>query len=190
MKKQPEITDATKKTLVNAFWSMYQQKPVDKISVKEIVQIANVHRSTFYRYFTDIYDLLSQLEDQILSEISAILNSIETTDFTDLLHHAESTAIALKEYAPMIYHLTGPNGDVTFRNRLREQMRMRFSALSIGRTPSLASEYLFHFVFSCILSNLSFWYEHQDACSLEQVCGMSQRLVSGGLLMYAKNMET
>lgn len=190
VKKQPEITDATRKAILDAFWTLYQQKPVDKISIKELADLAHIHRSTFYRYFTDIYDLLGQLEEKVLSEISATLNNIETSDFTDLLYHAESIVAALKEYAPLIYHLTGPNGDANFRSKLRERMRLRFSSLSVSRYPSLTLEYLFSFVFSCILSNLNFWYEHQEECSLEQVCGLSKQLISDGMLMFVKNTNT
>lgn len=189
MKKQPEMTDATRKAILDAFWILYQQKPVDKISVKELTAIAHVHRSTFYRYFTDRYDLLGQMEEGVLSEISAALDSIETSEVTDLICHAEAIAIALKEYAPLVYHLTGPNGDANFRGKLRERMRLRFSSLSAGRYSSLTSEYLFSYIFSCILSNLNFWYEHQEACSLEQVCGWSRKLISDGMLMYVKNSK-
>ena len=189
MKKQTEITDATRKAIFEAFWITYQRKPIDKISIKELVDIAHVHRSTFYRYFTDIYDLLGQLEEKVLQEISAVLDKIEASEVTDLLKHAESTAIALKDYVPLIYYLTGPNGDINFRNKLKEQMRLRFIGLSVGKHTSLTSEYMFNYIFSCLLSNLNFWYEHQKECSLEQVCSMSKQLVSEGMLKYIENMD-
>ena len=189
MKKQTEITDATRKAIFEAFWITYQRKPIDKISIKELVDIAHVHRSTFYRYFTDIYDLLGQLEEKVLQEISAVLDKIEASEVTDLLKHAESTAIALKDYVPLIYYLTGPNGDTNFRNKLKEQMRLRFIGLSVGRHSSLTLEYMFNYIFSCLLSNLNFWYEHQKECSLEQVCSMSKQLVSEGVLKYIENMD-
>lgn len=187
MKKQTEVTDATRKAIFDAFWTTYQRKPIDKISVKELVDIAHVHRSTFYRYFTDIYDLLGQLEEKVLCEISAVLDKIEASEIADLLNHAESTAIALKEYVPLIYYLTGPNGDVNFRNKLQEQMRLRFTGLSVGSNHSLSSEYIFNYIFSCLLSNMNFWYEHQEECSLEQICSMSKQLVSEGMIKYIRN---
>lgn len=189
MKKQPEITDATHKSIIDAFWIIYQQKPIDKITVKEIVETAHVHRSTFYRYFTDIYDLLNQLEQKVISEISVNLKkNCNTTDFNDLLSHADLMVVALKEYAPMIYHLTSPNGDIFFRNKLKEQVQLHFNSLGFAKNTSLATEYLFNFMFSCILSNLNFWYEHQNECSLEQICNMCKQMISSGLLQFTKNI--
>ena len=61
--------------------------------------------------------------------------------------------------------------------------------LSASRHLSLTSEYMFNYIFSCLLSNLNFWYEHQKECSLEQVCNMSKQLVSEGMLKYIENMD-
>lgn len=190
MKKQPEITDATRKVLLNTFWLIYQNKSIDKITVKEIVEKAHVHRSTFYRYFTDIYDLLDGFEQQIICEIENHLKELDTQDITDLLSQADMMVNALKNYAIMIYHLTSPRGDVDFKNKLKEQIRKRFSQFGFVHEYSLTSEYLFNFMFSCILSNLNFWYEHKEECTLEQICSMSKQMVSGGVIRYVENMNS
>lgn len=189
MQKQPEITDATRKVLLNTFWQIYQHKSIDKITIKEIVENAHVHRSTFYRYFTDIYDLLDGFERQIICDIKVHLNELAVPDISDLLSHAESMVKALKDYAPMICHLTSPCGDLNFKHKLQEQLRQNFSRFAFGGKPSLASEYLFSFMFSCILSNLNFWYEHREECTLEQVCLMSKQMISGGIVSYIGNMN-
>jgi len=56
MNKHPEITAQTRENLMQAFWSLYRQKKIDTISIKEITATAGYHRSTFYEYFVDIYD--------------------------------------------------------------------------------------------------------------------------------------
>lgn len=189
MKKQPEVTDTTRKILLSTFWQIYQQKPIDKITIKEIVENAHVHRSTFYRYFSDIYDLLDGVEQQIICEIEMHLKMVNTQDITDIISHADMLVKALKNCAPMICHLTSPRGDVHFRNKLQEQLRAQFSSFEVGHKYSLASEYLFSFMFSCILSNLNFWYEHQEECTLEQICLMSKQLISNGVAGYIDNIN-
>lgn len=69
MKKQPEITECTRQNLVNAFCDLYKQKPIEKISISEITSSAGYHRSTFYQYFIDIYDVLEYIENNVLSYI-------------------------------------------------------------------------------------------------------------------------
>ena len=190
MKKQPEVTDTTRKILLSTFWQIYQQKPLDKITIKEIVENAHVHRSTFYRYFSDIYDLLDGFEQQIICEIEVHLKMVNTQDITDMISHADMMVKALKDCATMICHLTSPRGDVNFRNKLQEKLREQFSRFEVGRKYSLASEYLFSFMFSCILSNLNFWYEHQEEYTLEQICLMSKQLISIGVSGYIENINS
>ena len=66
MKKQPERTALTRGTLINAFIKLSEKKPVNKISVSEICNVAGYNRSTFYQYFNDTHHLLSCIEDDLL----------------------------------------------------------------------------------------------------------------------------
>ena len=40
MNKRPELTEQTRRNLRTAFWSLYTQKPLEKISVREITALA------------------------------------------------------------------------------------------------------------------------------------------------------
>ena len=48
----------TKQQLANALKSLMQTKPLEKITIKDIVIFCGVNRQTFYYHFKDIYDLL------------------------------------------------------------------------------------------------------------------------------------
>ena len=48
----------TKKALAEALKAALQTKPLDKITVKELVETCRINRQTFYYHFQDIYDLL------------------------------------------------------------------------------------------------------------------------------------
>lgn len=45
----------TRQNLIDSFWLLYCQKNIEKITVKEICEIAGYNRSTFYVYFNDVY---------------------------------------------------------------------------------------------------------------------------------------
>lgn len=189
MKKQPEITDATRKAILDAFWAVYQTTPIDKITVKDITDAAHVHRSTFYRYFTDLYEVLNCLEQMVLSQIVLTLQTkVRAKQMCDLLAHSDVMISTLKDYAPLVCHLTGPAGDPNFRSRLRSQMRQIYQQF-IPPTTSLDADYLFDFVFHTILFNLSFWYENQARCTLEEVGVLSRRLISSGLGEYVAQLS-
>ena len=190
MRKQPEVTDATRKAIVDAFWTIYQTTPIDKISIKNVADIAHVHRSTFYRYFTDIYQALNELEKEVMEEIAETLRTkVQPKQMTDLVSHADGTVRALKDYAPILSHLTGPMGDVEFRNKMQDQMRRIFQQF-VPNNGTLEADYLFCLMFNTILFNLSFWHENLETCTLEEVSLLSRRLISAGLGEYVAKMES
>lgn len=48
----------TKEALGAALKKVMAQKPINKITVKDLVEICGVNRQTFYYHFNDVYDLL------------------------------------------------------------------------------------------------------------------------------------
>ena len=48
----------TKNIIIDAFWQLLEQKPFSKITVKDIVDICQLNRNTFYYHFHDIPELL------------------------------------------------------------------------------------------------------------------------------------
>lgn len=73
MQKREELTQLTKQNLREAFWSLYIQKPIEKITVKEITDIAGYNRGTFYLYYKDTYDLLAQIEQELLDVVNTLI---------------------------------------------------------------------------------------------------------------------
>ena len=65
----------TRNSLFSAFIELRATKPVEKITVKELTEKANISKQTFYLHFQDIYDLSEYLEnDALLSLIGDIPN--------------------------------------------------------------------------------------------------------------------
>ena len=51
----------TQQIIQSAFIRILNQKPLDKITVRDVVSECNVSRNTFYYYYQDIYALLEQV---------------------------------------------------------------------------------------------------------------------------------
>ncbi|MCD8141711.1 MAG: TetR/AcrR family transcriptional regulator [Clostridiales bacterium] len=69
MRKQPEVTDATREAFVNAFFQLAAQKAINRIAIREITTLAGYNRTTFYRYFGDVYALVEYAEDEFLQGV-------------------------------------------------------------------------------------------------------------------------
>ncbi len=58
------MPSSTKESLAAALKQMMNVKPIDKITVKDLVEICGVNRQTFYYHFDDVYDLLEWVFEQ------------------------------------------------------------------------------------------------------------------------------
>ncbi|MDO4267931.1 MAG: TetR/AcrR family transcriptional regulator [Eubacteriales bacterium] len=56
----------TKRSIFNAFLELRSKKPLEKIRVGELCQLAEINKSTFYTHYQDIYDLSEAIEEEAL----------------------------------------------------------------------------------------------------------------------------
>lgn len=64
-------TKKSKQLIKSTFLKLRKTLPLEKIKVRELCRIAEINKSTFYRYYIDIYDLSSQLEDELVQQVLA-----------------------------------------------------------------------------------------------------------------------
>lgn len=67
-KKQDRRVIRTKRNINSAFLELVKQKELSKITIKELCELADINRKTFYTYFDSVSDVLSELENQIIGE--------------------------------------------------------------------------------------------------------------------------
>lgn len=89
----------TKKAIIDTFIELLGEKPLDKITVKDIVERCEINRGTFYYYYADIYALI---EDIFENEVLRIAGDHTTYD-TWQEKFLEATQLAKKD-KKMLYH--------------------------------------------------------------------------------------
>ena len=62
----------TKKLIKDALIDLMDKKTINKITVKEICQYADINRSTFYLHYTDQYALLEEIENDTINKTPRI----------------------------------------------------------------------------------------------------------------------
>ena len=83
----------TRKSIMQAFIKLSDEKDFKNITVKDITQEALINRATFYYHFSDIYDLL----DKVLAE--ELLINLNYEDFKDNKLNEETIASIFKAIA-------------------------------------------------------------------------------------------
>lgn len=70
--------EKTERGIKNAFIELRSKKPLEKITVKELCEMACINKSTFYSHYKDIYDLSDSMEDEV---VRSITNSISHPEY-------------------------------------------------------------------------------------------------------------
>ncbi len=65
----------TKRSINNAFLQLRSKKTLEKITVKELCELAEISKATFYLHYRDIYDLSDTLQQQVITDIISHLEN-------------------------------------------------------------------------------------------------------------------
>lgn len=72
-------TKYSKRMIRESLFELMKEKPINKISVTEICKTADVNRSTFYSYYTDIYDLHEKIIGEFFSIQKDVIKHIKVS---------------------------------------------------------------------------------------------------------------
>lgn len=61
----PEESES-RQAFFEAFARLFEKKEAQKITVRDLTEVSGYSRSTFYRLFSDLYDLIDQLEESMI----------------------------------------------------------------------------------------------------------------------------
>ncbi len=85
-KKEDLRVKKTREAIHNAFKAMICEMDYDQITIKELTQRAQVNRKTFYLHYTDLDDLLEELQEEIAENfISRKVSYSSMKDIRDLI---------------------------------------------------------------------------------------------------------
>lgn len=111
----------TKKVLLQALTKLMSLKKINNITVKELTDLADVNRSTFYLYYKDVFDMVEQIEMEMLDEFNKVFEKLreEANTYTSLISFFTYIFEYVKNNADMCKILLGPDGDHSFIDKFK-----------------------------------------------------------------------
>ncbi|QYE96404.1 TetR/AcrR family transcriptional regulator [Paraclostridium sordellii] len=153
----------TKNNFIIAFWKLYEEKRIEKISIRELCETAGYNRTTFYVYFHDIYDLL---DEAIVTLISPIRNNIGyIQNFKSLIdfNSIENIFLAFFNENNKYIQLILRNHPHTLEDKLKEVIIPTIKEKLINQdNSSVWIDYIIQYQISAIFGVLKFWYQDSD----------------------------
>ncbi|MBO8574520.1 TetR/AcrR family transcriptional regulator [Staphylococcus aureus] len=166
-------TVLTQRNIKNALVSLLENNKFDFITINQIVEEAEITRSTFYRYYDDKYELISEIEEEILEHIHKERQKIDENASEKNLLDIEMVKYlfeTLEPYSNTIYRLLGYNGDSSFEMKLKNEISRRFIDIEQrNHISQVRADLVKEYVFVIMIKTLQYWSAHKDEVDIDEI---------------------
>ena len=178
----------TKRRLREGLLQLLEGKPINEISVKELTELVDVNRGTFYFHYQDIYDLLRDMEteffdqfDRTLRENSPALDEdgfpVLDAEGAPYLHAVFSF---LDENRSFCRIMLSPRGDMQFvelvKERIDRQCRFFWQLLAPGADEAQSGMYN-AFLINGLIGLIREWVNDRRDLSVESISELTATLI-------------
>lgn len=167
MGKENQRTRLTKKLLKDALITLMQNKPVSKTTIKEICEVAELNRSTFYLHYTDQYQLLEDIENDILKNTADHMENFRKNSETQIYLSAFFQYI--KDHRQIFRILLVDHDTYEFQAKLTEQTLYYLRELCGNPQTDARTKYLYIYLMQGSSSILKEWIRSDFDVSAEEL---------------------
>ncbi len=170
MPKENQRIRLSKTLLKNALLSLLAKKPLEKISVHEICQTAEVNRTTFYKYYGNEADLLREITADFFSEFKTTLYDLSVSSSDSL----ERALEYLNVHRDMFRILVNSIPDQIFTDRLFSLPEIRdafYGSIDVGETET-QRKYMELFFFQGGYAIIREWLNSETPEPASEIAGL------------------
>ena len=169
----------TKMFIKQSLTELLKTKPLKKITVKEICEKAEINRATFYKHYLDVYDLLDQIENQLIEELKQALKAEHNRQPKVIFNLIMSS---LQKDSETYKALFSEHGDPEFRLRILEKswslIDKNFIKNSIGHIPEERQEYVYRYMAHGCYGIINQWLIKGMTDPIEEISDMAEKLIT------------
>ena len=131
----------TKKLIRKGLAELAKEKSINKITVKELTDLIEINRGTFYLHYKDIFDLVESIENSLYDEFDEIIRTVNPNTILETpIDILEKFCVFISENADAFVMLIGENGDANFVYRIGTVMNDAVFELFSSIYPEMDSE--------------------------------------------------
>ncbi len=172
----------TRMVIRQALLELMRTRPISKITVTDICDLAEINRGTFYAYYTDPYDLLTGIENELFDEISrSIEESLSAGNIDDLL---DGILGSIADNGDLCRTLISEYGDKEYMRRIiyiaHDKSIAEWKAMS-GNTGEDTLELLYSFIASGSVGVIQHWLLSDMKQSPHEIAGIINKISYRGM---------
>lgn len=169
--KNNQRTRLSKLLFKNAIMDLLKEKgAVEKISVRELCQAAELNRSTFYAHYNEPKDLLLEVENELLQSTEDHLRRIGAENDIGAHKYILSFLKYIKDNDKPFRTLLVDSAEPGFRSRFMQQSVLQFvENLNITFTKE-SEQYIFSYILNGSTGIILQWIRSDYAADESMIC--------------------
>ncbi|WP_062354416.1 TetR/AcrR family transcriptional regulator [Bacillus kwashiorkori] len=173
----------TRMVLKESLIKLLKEKPIFSITVKEICELADINRSTFYSHYSDQYDLLEKMEEEIIEDMYMYLSQYNFAKEEETLQMTEKLLEYLASKWEICQILLSENNETTFENKVMTVAK-NFIIKNHSTAPldESFSDYLSTFIISGSIHMIKNWLKNGMDKSPKEMAGFLYTLINKRIL--------
>ncbi len=137
----------TIKNINNAFFELRKKKDLDKISVRELSELAMINKATFYLHYRDIYELSDKLEEELIRKIISEVKPIKLLNTKENFRHfTQDLTLSILNNEKEIKILFSGYGNNLFINRFETSLKKYIFSAYPNIRNNIANNILISFI--------------------------------------------
>lgn len=158
----------TRERFKKAFFTLYAERKIETITIKEVADLAGFNRGTFYLYYKSIYDLLQKTEQELLEDFSKRVEYHVKLYYGEINNPDEKVFQEMQENflknGDYFKVLNGENGDPRFKAKMKNIVKDAYRKhlnIESGKRVSMF-EYLLEYLVEANTSIIQYWLENRE----------------------------
>lgn len=180
-KQETRRVRMTKRLMKDALLELLERKNLANISVTELCETADVHRTTFYLHYTDPADVLREIEQDFMDQIPTPPEVIDALSQEQLLESTTGFFDYVKQNGSTIRILFSESAQSSFSSRLVEYLCSGYIPVGEG-ADVFPSRFLQLYIANGTLGMLREWVDQNFSVSSRRIAEMmyflSRKLVA------------
>jgi len=179
-----ERTAVTRDDLMAAFIDLYGRKKIERITIKEITDLAGYNRGTFYVYFKDVYDILEQAEALMLSHLDKAISLLVTVKQNVFPEAFFKTMMEVLKENQQLASVLMSRGSIEYYHTIKKMIKEKLMNIREDLSPEdkRMLELTVEYQVSAVIGVLSYWVQSDLSESVEDLLTFVMDISRNGVL--------
>ena len=174
----------TKRAIRNAFAKLMVEKDINDITVMELSETADINRKTFYNYYSGVYQVVEDIENDIISSYERLLGDVQFRESMNAPYQLFERFSQLINMDPEFFgYLLTMNGNIALITRIMTLIKdkTREKMTSQLAIEDYKADIMIDFVLSGMLSVYQHWFSSDRSVPPEEVAQIISTMSFSGI---------